>query len=56
VLASGSIGNPAIVAYANQLAPTGNEGIAYAMISPGVGTILTVIAVQVVLAISAGAT
>lgn len=49
-MASGATGNPAILAYANQLAPTGKPDIGYAMIFPGVGTILKIIAVQVMLA------
>ena len=49
-IASGATGNPAILAYANQLAPTGKPDIGYAMIFPGVGTILKIIAVQVMLA------
>jgi putative transport protein len=51
-IASGATGNPAILAYANQLAPTGKPDIRYAMIFPGVGTILKIIAVQVMLAMS----
>jgi len=46
-IAAGATGNPAILAYANTLAPTGRPDIGYAMISPGVGTIVKVIAVQV---------
>jgi putative transport protein len=45
-IAAGATGNPAILAYANTLAPTGRPDIGYAMIFPGVGTILKVIAVQ----------
>ena len=45
-IAAGATGNPAILAYANQLAPTGRPDIGYAMIFPGVGTIVKVIAVQ----------
>lgn len=51
-IASGSTGNPAILAYANQLAPTGRPDIGYAMIFPGVGTIVKVIAVQVMIAMA----
>lgn len=54
-IASGSTGNPAILAYANQLAPSGKPDINYAMIFPGMGTILKIIAVQVMLAMSSGA-
>jgi putative transport protein len=54
-IASGATGNPAILAYASQLAPTGKADIGYAMIFPGVGTILKIIVVQVMLAMSSGA-
>ena len=50
-IASGMTGNPAILAYANQSAPTDRVNIGYAMIFPGVGTILKVIAVQVLVAV-----
>ncbi len=53
-IACGATGNPAILAYANQIAPTGKPDIGYAMIFPGVGTILKIIAVQVMLAMSSG--
>jgi len=53
-IASGATGNPAILAYASQLAPTGKADIGYAMIFPGVGTILKIIVVQVMLALSSG--
>ena len=53
--ASGATGNPAILAYANQLAPTGKPDIGYAMIFPGVGTLLKIIAVQVMLALAGSA-
>jgi len=53
-IASGATGNPAILAYANQLAPTGKADIGYAMIFPGVGTILKIVVVQVMLAMSSG--
>jgi hypothetical protein len=39
-IASGATGNPAILAYGNSLAPTGTPDINYAMIFPGVGTIV----------------
>ena len=48
-IVAGATGNPAILAYANQLAPTGRPDIGYAMIFPGVGTIVKVIAVQVMI-------
>jgi putative transport protein len=54
-IASGATGNPAILAYASQLAPTGKPDIGYAMIFPGVGTILKIIVVQVMLAMASGA-
>jgi putative transport protein len=53
-IASGATGNPAILSYANQIAPTGKPDIGYAMIFLGVGTILKIISVQVMLAISGG--
>jgi putative transport protein len=53
-IASGATGNPAILAYANQMAPTGKPDIGYAMIFPGVGTILKIVIVQVMLALSTG--
>jgi putative transport protein len=49
-IASGATGNPAILAYGNSLAPTGKPDINYAMIFPGVGTIVKIIAVQVLAA------
>ena len=53
-ISSGATGNPAILAYANQLAPTGKPDIGYAMIFPGVGTILKIILVQVMVAMGVG--
>jgi putative transport protein len=50
---SGATGNPAILAYANQLAPTGRPDLGYAIIFPGVGTIVKVIAVQVMVTLGA---
>ncbi|MDJ0894976.1 MAG: TrkA C-terminal domain-containing protein [Alphaproteobacteria bacterium] len=50
-IASGSTGNPAILAYGNRLAPTGKPDVGYAMIFPGVGTILKIIAVQIMVAV-----
>jgi putative transport protein len=49
-IAAGATGNPAILAYGNSLAPTGKPDINYAMIFPGVGTIVKIIAVQVLAA------
>ena len=46
-IASGATGNPAILAYGNSLAPTGKPDINYAMIFPGVGTIVKIVAVQI---------
>ena len=53
-IASGATGNPAILAYGNQLAPTGKPDIGYAMIFPGVGTILKIILVQIMVVLAAG--
>ena len=53
-VASGTTGNPAILAYANQSAPTDRVNLSYAMIFPGVGTIVKVVAVQVMVALGAG--
>ena len=50
-IASGSTGNPAILAYGNRLAPTGKPDIGYAMIFPGVGTIVKIVAVQIMIAV-----
>jgi putative transport protein len=50
-IASGATGNPAILAYGNSLAPTGKPDINYAMIFPGVGTVVKIIAVQILAAI-----
>jgi putative transport protein len=46
-IASVATGNPAILAYGNTLALAGKPDINYAMIFPGVGTILKIVAVQV---------
>jgi putative transport protein len=46
-IAAGATGNPAILAYGNSLAPTGKLDVNYAMVFPGVGTIVKIIAVQV---------
>jgi putative transport protein len=49
-IAAGATGNPAILAYGNSLAPTGKPDINYAMVFPGVGTIVKIIAVQILAA------
>ena len=49
-IASGATGNPAILAYGNSLAPTGKPDINYAIVFPGVGTIVKIIAVQILAA------
>ena len=53
-IASGATGNPAILAYGNQLCPTGRPNTGYAMIFPGVGTILKIVLVQVMLGAETG--
>ena len=53
-IASGATGNPSILAYGNQLTPTGRPDMGYAMIFPGVGTILKIVLVQVMLGTEAG--
>jgi putative transport protein len=53
-IACGATGNPAILACTNQIAPTGKPDIGYTMIFPGVGTILKIVAVQVMLAMPGG--
>lgn len=55
-IASGATGNPAILAYGNQLTPTGRPDICYAMIFPGVGTVLKIILVQIMVAMASGGT
>ena len=55
-IASGATGNPAILAYGNTLAPTGRPDVSYAMIFPGVGTILKIILVQRMIGWDAGPT
>jgi len=52
-IVSGATGNPAVLAYANQLAPTGRPNLGYAIVFPGVGTIVKIIAVQVVVTLGA---
>jgi putative transport protein len=49
-IAAGATGNPAILAYGNSLAPTGKPDINYAIIFPGVGTIVKIVAVQILAA------
>jgi len=49
-IASGATGNPAILAYGNSLAPTGKPDVNYAMVFPGVGTIVKIVAVQILAA------
>jgi putative transport protein len=44
---AGAMGHPAILAYGNQLAPTGRPGIVFGMVVPGVGVMLKVIIAQV---------
>jgi len=51
-IAAGATGNPAILSYANELTPTGKPDIGYAMIFPGVGTILKIILVQIMVALA----
>ena len=46
-IVSGAFGNPAILNYANQLAPTGRANIVFGMVVPGVGVVLKVIIAQV---------
>jgi putative transport protein len=54
-IVAGAMGHPAILAYANQLAPTGRPGIVFGMVVPGVGVMLKVIIAQVmVVVMSAG--
>jgi putative transport protein len=50
---AGAMGHPAILAYANQLAPTGRPGIVFGMVVPGVGVMLKVIIAQVIVAVLA---
>jgi putative transport protein len=54
-IVSGAFGNPAILGYANQLAPTGRPSIVYGMVIPGVGLVLKVIIAQVIVALASGA-
>jgi putative transport protein len=53
-IVSGAFGNPAILGYANQLAPTGRASIVFGMVVPGVGVVLKVIIAQVIVALAAG--
>jgi putative transport protein len=55
-IVSGAFGNPAILGYANQLAPTGRASIVFGMTVPGVGVVLKVIIAQVIVALASGAT
>jgi putative transport protein len=50
-IVAGAMGHPAILAYANQLAPTGRPGIVFGMVVPGVGVMLKVIIVQVIVVV-----
>jgi len=52
-IVAGAMGHPAILAYANQLAPTGRAGIVFGMVVPGVGVMLKVIIAQVIVALLA---
>ncbi len=54
-IASGSIGNSAILAFGNKIAPTNRPEIVYAMIFPGVGTVVKLIVVQLMVAYAGGA-
>jgi putative transport protein len=49
-IVSDATGDPAVLAYANSLAPTGKPAVNYAIVFPGVGTIVKIIAVQIVAA------
>jgi putative transport protein len=53
---AGAFGNPAILGYANQLAPTGRPNIVFGMVVPGVGVVLKVIIAQVIVALAIGST
>jgi putative transport protein len=52
-IVAGAMGHPAILACANQLAPTGRPGIVFGMVVPGVGVMLKVIIAQVIVALLA---
>nr|WP_283255991.1 TrkA C-terminal domain-containing protein [Dyella humicola] len=52
-IVSGACGNPAILAYANKLAPTDRPDIGYAMIFPGM-TIVKILFVDIILALFSG--
>lgn len=52
-IVAGACGNPAILAYANKLAPTDASDIGYAMIFPGM-TIIKILVVNVVPAFPGG--
>jgi hypothetical protein len=49
-IASGATGNPVIPAYRKALTPTGKPDIHYAIAFPCVGTIVTIVAVQILAA------
>jgi putative transport protein len=49
-IASGVTGNPAILAYADKLAPTDQPDIGYAVIFPS-ATIIKIVAVQLLIAL-----
>ena len=49
-IASGVTGNPAILAYADKLAPTDRPDIGYAVIFPS-ATIIKIVAVQLLIAL-----
>ena len=49
-IASGVTGNPAILAYADKLAPTDRPAIGYAVIFPS-ATIIKIVAVQLLIAL-----
>jgi putative transport protein len=53
---AGAFGNPAILGYANQLAPTGRASIVFGMVVPVVGVVLKVIIAQVIVSLASGAT
>jgi putative transport protein len=54
-IVAGAMGHPAILAYANQLAPTGRPGIVFGMVVPVVGVVLKVILAQVLFSLASGA-
>jgi putative transport protein len=54
-IVAGAMGHPAILSYANQLAPTGRAAIVFGMVVPGVGVVLKVILAQVIFSLATGA-